>query len=234
MVNLPPNTYYVECPRESLLKNQVVTVDFRKRESTETLKVTSKPTNRSRTINDELRGKRHLSPIEVTQICKSIRKGSRYPDRDELMTLMTFFHGLRVGELVNLKWQHADLKTGQISIKRLKQGIDTLHPISDKRELMLLKRLHKEQGKPVAGFIFKTERGTAVSSNGFQKMFSKFSEIALSVKWNAHALRHGCGTALIEKGHDLRTVQVYLGHKNVQNTTVYLHESTKQFQTIEW
>ena len=99
---------------------------------------------------------------------------------------------------------------------------------------MLLKRLHKVQSKPNTGYIFKTERGTAVSTNGFQKMFGNFSEKALSVKWNVHSLRHACGTALIGKGHDLRTVQVYMGHKNIQNTTVYLHESTKQFEKIEW
>jgi integrase len=213
--------------------SRVVAVDFRKGKSTETLKV-AKTANRSRVANDELRGKRHLNPQEVELICKSIRKDSRYPDRDELMVIVAFHHGFRVSELANLKWQHIDLKSGQVAVKRLKNGIDTLHPISDKRELLLLKRLHREQSKPTAGFIFKTERGTAVSTNGFQKMFGKFSEKALSVNWNAHALRHGCGTALIDRGHDLRTVQVYLGHKNIQNTTVYLHESTKQFENIEW
>lgn len=213
--------------------NPVVAVDFRKEKSTKTLKV-AKSANRSRVANDELRGKRHLNPQEVALICKAIRKGSRHPGRDELMVLIAFHHGFRVGELVNLKWQHVALKTAQIAIKRLKNGIDTQHPIADKRELLLLKRMHSEQSKPTAGFVFKTERDTAVSVNGFQKMFAKFSEMALSVKWNAHSLRHGCGTTLIDRGHDLRTVQVFLGHKNIQNTTVYLHESAKQFESIEW
>jgi integrase len=217
----------------SVSKNQVVSVDFGKKKFTERLKVGSAP-NRSRVANDNLRGKRHLSEQEVMQICQAIRKGSRYPDRDELMVLIAFFHGLRLGELVNLKFQHLDLRSGQVSIKRLKNGIDTMHPISNKREFMLLRRIHRDQGKPTAGFVFKNERGSAVSSNGFQKMLGKFSEIALSVKWNAHALRHGCGTELINRGVDLRTVQVYLGHKNIQNTTMYLHESVKQFEKIEW
>lgn len=215
------------------MTNQVVSVDFRQAKSTEMLKV-SESINRSRSANDELRGKRHLTAQEIDHICKTVRKFSRYPDRDELMIIMAFHHGFRVGELSNLKWQHIDLNACQITVKRLKNGIDTLHPISDKRELMLLKRLHRVQSKPNTGFIFKTERGTAVSTNGFQKMFGNFSEKALLVKWNAHALRHGCGTELINKGHDLRTVQVYMGHKNIQNTTVYLHESTKQFEKIEW
>ena len=213
--------------------NKVISVDFGRQESTETLNV-NKTANRSRAKNDELRGKRYLSSNEVEQICKLIRKQSRYPNRDELMVLTAFHHGLRVSELVNIKWQHIDMKAGQLAVKRLKNGIDTLHPISSKRELMLLRRLYKDQDKPTAGFVFKNERGGAVSSNGFQKTFGKFSNLALDTKWNVHALRHGCGTSLIERGNDLRTVQVYLGHKNIQNTTVYLHETSKQFEKIEW
>ncbi len=215
------------------MKKQVVSLDFSKAKSTETLKVENS-TNRSRIANDELRGKRHLNPNEVEQICKTIRNKSRNPDRDELMVLMAFHHGFRVSELTNVKWQHIDLKSGQISVKRMKNGIDTLHPISDKRELMLLRRIRQNQLKPTAGFVFRNERGSPVSVNGFQKMFGKFSELAIGVKWNSHSLRHACGTALIDKGHDLRTVQVYMGHRNIQNTTVYLHESAKQFDKIEW
>lgn len=215
------------------MQNKVIQGDFSKAKLTETLKVDISG-NRSRLTNDELRGKRHLSPAEVNQVCNAIRKKSRNPDRDELMVLMAFHHGFRVSELTNVKWQHIDLKSGQIAVKRMKNGIDTLHPISDKRELMILRRIHRDQSKPNAGFVFKNERGNAVSVNGFQKMFGKFSALALGVKWNSHSLRHACGTALIDKGHDLRTVQVYMGHRNIQNTTVYLHESAKQFEKIEW
>lgn len=215
------------------MNNQVVSVDFGKGKSTERLNVENSP-NRSRVANDVSRGKRHLTDQEITDICKSIRKGSRYADRDELMVLLAFHHALRVSELVNVMWQHIDLRSGQISIKRLKNGINTMQPISDKRELMLLRRIHRNQGKLNAGYVFKNERGGAVTVNGFQKMFGKFSELALGVQWNVHALRHSCGTALINRGHDLRTVQVYMGHRNIQNTTVYLHESVKQFEKIEW
>ena len=88
---------------------------------------------------------------------------------------------------------------------------------------------HRDQLKPTAGFVFRNERGSPVSINGFQKMFGKFSEMRLGVKWNSHSLRHACGTALIDKGHDLRTVQVYMGHRNIQNTTVYLHALVESF-----
>jgi integrase len=215
------------------VKNQIVSINRNKAKSTETLKVDFSG-NRSRLANDELRGKRHLTTSEVIQICNAIQKKSRNSDRDELMVLMAYHHGFRVSELTSVKWQHVDLKYGQLSVKRLKNGIDTLHPISDKRELMLLRRAYRNQLKPTTGFVFRNERGSPVSVNGFQKMFGKYSEQALGVKWNSHSLRHACGTALIDRGHDLRTVQVYMGHRNIQNTTVYLHESAKQFDKIEW
>jgi len=215
------------------MNNKVIQGKFGTAKSTETLKVNVSG-NRSRLANDELRGKRHLSPAEIQQICNTMRKKSRHPDRDELMVLMGFHHGFRVSELTNVRWQHIDLRAAQIAVKRMKNGIDTLHPISDKRELMLLRRLHKNQQKPSTGFVFRNERGNPVSVNGFQKMFGKFSELALKIKFNSHSLRHACGTALIHRGHDLRTVQVYMGHRNIQNTTVYLHESAKQFDAIEW
>jgi type 1 fimbriae regulatory protein FimB/type 1 fimbriae regulatory protein FimE len=211
------------------MANQVVTLDLKKAKLTETWKVP-----RSRKTNDELRGKRHLTPAEIRTVCKTLRQRSRHKDRDECMVLVAFHHGLRVSELTNIKWQHIDLKAGQIAIKRLKNGIDTVHPISDARELMLLKRLHQAQDKPKTGFVFRNERGGAVSTNGFQKLFAAASEHALGVKWNAHALRHACGTALVDKGLDLRTVQVYMGHRNIQNTTQYTHETVRQFDKIEW
>ena len=211
------------------MANQAVTLDLKKAKLTETWKVT-----RSRKANDELRGKRHLTPGEIQVICKTLRHRSRHKDRDECMVLVAFHHGLGVSELTNIKWQHIDLKAGQIAIKRLKNGIDTVHPISDARELMLLKRLHQAQGKPKTGFVFRNERGGAVSVNGFQKFFTVASEHALGVKWNAHALRHACGTALVDKGLDLRTVQVCMGHRNIQNTTKYTHETVRQFDKIEW
>ena len=199
--------------------------------TTETLKVIP---NRSRIENDKKRGRKHITPAELEAICSTIRKQSRNPVRDELMTRMTFTHGLRVGELVLLQWQYIDLKARQVKINRLKNGIATMHPIVSKREIMLLNRLYKASEKPRAGYLFNTERQTAVSVNGFQRMFGTYSERALGVKWNAHALRHGCGTNLVDQNLHLHTIKDYMGHVNIQNTAKYLHESAKRFNAIKW
>lgn len=196
---------------------------------TETLKVPN-----SRRLNDEARGRRHLLKEEVLTICETIKKGSRYPDRDECMVLMAFHHGLRVSELVSLRWQHIDLKNAQIAVQRVEEGVSNTHPIFDRRELMLLRRLHRRQGKPNTGFVFRNERDGAMSANSFQSLINRYSVKALGVKWNAHALRHACGTAMVDNKQDIRVVQNWLGHKNIQNTTVYLHESVRQFDDVKF
>ena len=199
-------------------------------ESTETWKVA----NRSRKENDKHRGRPNLLKSEIEAICKTIKDGSRYALRDELAVLMAYHHGLRASELTGLQWQHIDLKTRQLQVNRKKNGISNVHPITSKREIMLLTRLHKDQGKPRTGFVFNTERKTVLSVNSFQKMFSTYSEKALGVKWNVHALRHSCGTDLVGQGIHLHTIQHFMGHKNLQNTAVYLNNHPERFKAIEW
>ena len=207
----------------------MVTLHPRNKKSTVMLNV-----NKSRSTNDEQRGKRHLTKDEMLSICKVIKKGSRYPVRDELMILMCFYHGLRVSELTSIRWQHINLKANTLQVKRKKGSIDTTHPIFEKRVLNLLNKMHRESGKPSTGFVFQNERKNPVSNNAFQKMIGKFSTLALDIKWNAHALRHGCGTAMIEAGYPIRKVQNWLGHSNIQNTVQYLHETSRQFDDVEF
>ncbi len=211
------------------MKQQGIQADSKKAKSTVLRKV-----GNSRAKNDQLRGRRHLIKLEIDCICKTIRKHSRYADRDELMVLTAFHHGFRASELVNLKWQDVILQSQQIAVKRLKNGNNTQQPIACKRELMLFKRIHKAIGKPTSGFVFLNERGHPVSTDGFRKMFGKFSMMATGIRWNPHALRHACGTELINQGHDIRLVQSLLGHRNIQNTVVYLHESARQFDKVSW
>ena len=81
---------------------------------------TESRTVRTRTANDEARGRKYLMRDEVLKLAK-MAKQSRNGDRDYLMIMLAYQHGLRVSELVGLKWQQLDL-TGshQITIQRAK------------------------------------------------------------------------------------------------------------------
>ena len=52
----------------------------------------------------------------------------------------------------------------------------------------------------------------------------------LGLKAHPHMLRHGCGYALANKGHDTRSLQGYLGHKNIQHTVRYTELSPTRFK----
>ena len=73
-----------------------------------------------------------------------------------------------------------------------------------------------------AEFVFVSERGAPLSAPGFSRMVERAGrEAKLGIKVHAHMLRHACGFALANAGHDTRALQAYLGHRNIQNTTRY-------------
>lgn len=205
----------------------------RNTKSVETWK--DKPTgNNSRVENDLLRGRKHMLAHEIDEVCKVVKAKSRNALRDELIIQMCYRHGLRVTEVTNLQWQHIDLETRQIQINRIKRGINNTHPLASKRELMLLTRLYKAKGKPRVGYVFITERETIITKSTIQKMFSSYSEKALGIKWNIHALRHSCGTELVTRDTHLVTTQHFLGQRNIKNTEIYVHMAANQFDGIAW
>jgi site-specific recombinase XerD len=70
--------------------------------------------------------------------------------------------------------------------------------------------------------VFTSERGDPFSTAGFARMVERAGrEAKLAFKAHPHMLRHACGYALANKGHDTRALQAYLGHKNIQHTVRY-------------
>src|SRR5215467_15443073 len=88
-----------------------------------------------RVRNAERRDREHLTEAEVEQLYHTAKRYGRYGHRDALMIWMCFRHGLRVGELVALRSSaHIDFDTGTVRIERLKNGVSSAHPLSE-REL---------------------------------------------------------------------------------------------------
>lgn len=185
----------------------------------------------SRAANDDARGRKYLTRDEVQQLSKAARKGRRNGLRDALMIRLAFEHGLRVSELVGLKWQAVSFGEQTISITRAKGSISGTHPLQG-GTLRDLRRYHREQGEPVQGYMFASERGAPLSVDGFRRLFGRISRRTLGVQWNPHALRHACGYHLINSGTDIRQVQAYMGHSNIQNTVAYTALSGRQFERL--
>ena len=93
-----------------------------------------------------------------------------------------------------------------------------------------LRRLQREQ-EPKSPFVFTSERGSPFSTAGFARLVERAGEAArLGFKAHPHMLRHACGFALANKGHDTRALQAYLGHRNIQHTVRYTELSPDRFK----
>lgn len=76
-------------------------------------------------FNSERRSREYLTSNEVEALIAAARRLGRHGHRDATMILMTYRHGLRVSELVALRWQQVDLKQGLLNVRRRKNGIAT-------------------------------------------------------------------------------------------------------------
>ena len=93
-----------------------------------------------------------------------------------------------------------------------------------------LRRLKREQ-EPESPFIFTSERGAPFTTAGFRKLVSRLGvEAKLEFPVHPHMLRHACGFHLANRGVDTRSLQAYLGHKNIQHTVRYTELSPTRFK----
>lgn len=108
--------------------------------------------------NSELRTREYLTPDEVERLMNAARRTGRHGHRDAtlILILIAYRHGLRVSELVALRWDQLDVKAGTLHVARLKNGRPSVHPIRGP-ELRALRRLQREYR--TTPYVFVTERG---------------------------------------------------------------------------
>jgi integrase len=191
------------------------------------------PATENRTVpprrrpNAELRTREYLTPAEVEALIDAAKR-NRWGHRDAMMILVAYRHGFRPAELVDLRWDQIDFKAAALHVRRVKNGVPSVHPLRGD-ELRALRRLQRESaGLP---FVFVSERGAPFTPAGFARMVERVGQAAgLEFKAHPHMLRHACGYALANKGHDTRSLQSYLGHKNIQHTVRYTELSPTRFK----
>ena len=154
----------------------------------------------------EVREREYLYEHEVEAMLKAAKTIGRHGHRDTTLILLTYRHGLRVTELVNLRLQQVNLKTGHIHINRLKGSRPSVHPLIGV-SLGSLRQLQRDY--PASPFLFVSERGGPMTADAARKVIS--SEPG-NLQEYPFPLRHGCGYYLAMKRHDTRAIQDYLGH----------------------
>jgi type 1 fimbriae regulatory protein FimB/type 1 fimbriae regulatory protein FimE len=180
--------------------------------------------------NAEVRAREYLTDSEVDRLIKAAAS-NRYGHRDATMILVAYRHGLRVAELVTLRWDAIDFGHGRLHVSRVKGSAESVHPLSG-RELRALRRLKREQ-EPASAFIFTSERGAPFTPAGFRKTIARLGVVAgFDFPVHPHMLRHACGYKLANDGHDTRSLQAYLGHKNIQHTVRYTELAPMRFKNF--
>ena len=178
--------------------------------------------------NLEQRTREHLFPHEVAAMIKAAKQVGRHGHRDSTLILLAYRHGLRVSELVTLRWEQMDFTGGTIYINRLKHGVSSTHPLRGV-ELRALRQLQRDY--PDSTYLFVSERKTVMSAATARGIIERSGILAgLSLSVHPHMLRHACGFYLASKGYDTRAIQAYLGHKNIQHTVRYTELSPGRFK----
>ncbi len=158
--------------------------------------------------------------------------GSIKNEKHKLAFETIYAHGLRRGELLNLKLEHIDSKRGMISIINAKGKKDRMVPISKK---WLEKARHYYPAfKPQVYLIEGQFKGKSISAESLQKVFEKtLIECKIKKPYTIHCLRHSFATHLLENGTDLRYIQELLGHKSSRTTEIYTHVSNNSLKNIK-
>jgi integrase len=172
--------------------------------------------------------RKYLTVHEVERLINAARKSSRWGHRDATMILVAYRHGLRASELCDLQWHQVELNAGRLHVRRAKNGTPSVHPMQGD-EIRALRRLQRENGP--SSHVFLSERGGPMTPKSFHGLFSRIGERAkMPFPVHPHQLRHGCGFALANEGHDTRALQAWLGHKDIQHTVRYTELPPNRFK----
>ncbi len=177
--------------------------------------------------NADVRSREHLTPGEMDKLLSATGKLGRHGHRDKTLTLVMYRHGLRVSEAVSLRWDQVDLDAGLIHINRRKNGTPSTHPLGG-AEIRALRKLKRDY--PATQYVFVTERKGPMTCSTVHKLIARAGRAAgFDFPAHPHMLRHACGFYLVNQGHDTRSIQHYLGHRNIQHTVRYTELASGRF-----
>jgi len=141
---------------------------------------------------------------------------------DRAMLELLYSSGLRVAEIVSLRWR--DLDAGEGMLRVTGKGSKTRIVPVGRQALLALDALHtQDQGTP-DDLILRGRHGRPLSTNGVRtRLKRRARDQGIWQRVYPHLLRHSCASHLLESSGDLRAVQELLGHADIGTTQIYTH-----------
>lgn len=178
-------------------------------------------------------GKDFLTEGEMKRLLDAA-KGGRHGQRDHLLLLTAYRHGLRVSELIDLRIKDLDLDTSRVYVRRKKGSLSTHQPIEGDEPRALRAWLRERSLRPDARspYLFLSERGPFTRQAVNYIVSSAGERAKLPFRVHPHMLRHSTGFYLANKGFDTRLIQDYLGHRNIAHTVKYTRTAAGRFEGL--
>lgn len=177
-----------------------------------------------------------LSQAEVSRLLELPEGPQPEGTRDAAMVELLYATGLRVSELINLDVAHVNLSVGYVlaSGKGAKQRVV---PIGEAARQRLEAYLEQARAALIKGrlirHLFVTRRGGKLTRQGFWKALRARARRAGIIKpLSPHMLRHSFATHLLDRGADLRSVQMMLGHARITTTQIYTHVERERLKRV--
>ena len=175
-----------------------------------------------------------LNVQEVEKLLEAPNSSSLFGQRDRAMLELLYSCGLRVSELINLSYHNINIKEEFIRIhgkgnkeRILPMGeiaIDYLTTYESNSRPILLKNGQSDS-------YFLSNRGKAMSRQNFFYIIKAYAtQAGIDKPLSPHSLRHAFATHLVQKGADLRSVQLMLGHSDISSTQLYTHIQNAQLK----
>ena len=175
-----------------------------------------------------------LNIQEVEKLLEAPSGSSLFGQRDRAMLELLYSCGLRVSELINLSYHNINLKEEFIRIHG-KGNKERVLPMGEMAIDYLMK--YETNARPVllkngqSDSYFLSNRGSAMSRQNFFYIIKAYAnQVGIDKPLSPHSLRHAFATHLVQKGADLRSVQLMLGHSDISSTQLYTHIQNAQLK----
>ena len=176
-----------------------------------------------------------ISEDDVVKLLDAPKPDSLIGLRDKAMLELLYASGVRISELVNIKFSDLDLERNIIKVFG-KGSKERLVPFGEDAAQCISAYIdERKKNKDLASikYIFLNNRGTKISRHAFWHRLKEYClEIGLKQDISPHTLRHAFATHLLNRGADLRSVQVLLGHSDLSTTQIYTHIAKQRLSEL--